>query len=411
MAKLGIDFGTSNTTVAWVDPRTGRPSSFRIEGEEKIPSVVYFPPNEASPSIGSAAMSMYEMANDITDPEERMEFLSGVISGIKQNMDEDSKIYLPDGKIKSYTDILAIFLESIKKEVDRTLRSRGQEASEACITHPVNFSTEKKRILKTSAERAGFKKIHLLEEPVAASFGYESDDAYKGKGIMIYDFGGGTFDLAYIKFDSNGDRFMLPPLGDAECGGEKIDRLLYDLWDKTISSESGRHISDNEYQIDLSFLKKTCEHQKKFLSVWHQKTSDDYRLRASRFGKPFEMNMSRMAWEGMISPIIDRTISLVGEMMARIEEENLTIDRFLLIGGSSRIPLVGRRLQEEFDIAVDNVPEQDIAVALGALSFITGNLPEVKTCYCIKCGQKLTTKMRFCLRCGKDNYRYNHRLR
>ncbi len=410
MAKLGIDFGTSNTTIAWVDPKTGRPNSFRIEGEEKIPSVIYFAPEGTAPIVGPAAFAIYEMANDILDPIVKRETLSGVISGIKRDMDNDSKVYLANGSIVTYVELLAIYFDFIKKAVELSLKAYSEKITEVCITHPVDFSEEKKGILKDAAQKAGFLKVKLLQEPVAASMGYVADESYKGQGILVYDFGGGTFDLAYVKFDSNGDRYMLPPLGDSNCGGENIDLLLYNEWDKKTVSVCGRHIAENEYEVDLSFLKKTCEHQKRFLSDWHKKTDDDYKLRASRYGKPLEMIISKKTWETMLGPIVDRTISLTGEMINQIKSEKLPLDRVILIGGSSRIPLVSKRLKDEFGIVPDNVPEQDIAVALGALSFISESTPEIKVCYCRKCGTQLTSKMKFCNRCGKDNFRYNHRF-
>lgn len=410
MAKLGIDFGTSNTTVAWVDPKSGRPNCFRVEGEEKIPSVMFFRPDGSKPDIGPIALAQYEIANEIPDPEEKREFLSGVISGIKRDMDSESLIYLPNGNEITYVDLLAIFFGFIKESVEKSLETYREKVTQVCITHPVNFSFDKKDILKKAALKAGFPDVRLLEEPVAAATGYVADDSYKGKGVLVYDFGGGTFDLAYVKFDPSGDRYMLPSLGDSDCGGENIDLILYKEWDKKVMSVCGRHIADSEYEVDLPFLKKTCEHQKRFLSDWHNKTSGDYKLRASRFGKPLEMVMSRRMWEDLIGPVVERTITLVGEMIAMINKEKLPLDRVILIGGSSRIPMVANRLKEEFDITLERVPEQDIAVALGALSFITDPKPETRVCYCRKCGAQLSTKMKFCNRCGKDNFRYNHRF-
>lgn len=410
MAKLGIDFGTSNTTVAWVDPKSGRPNCFRIEGEEKIPSVMYFRPDGSKPDIGPIAFAQYEVANEIPDPEEKREFLSGVISGIKRNMDSESTVYLPGGQTLTYTDLLSLFFEFIKDAVEKSLESYHEQVSEVCITHPVEFSSDKKNILKEAALNAGFQTVKLLQEPVAAAIGYDVDESYKGKGVLVYDFGAGTFDLAYVKFDTSGDRYMLPTLGDSNCGGENIDLLLYQMWDKKVFAACGRHIAENEYEVDLPFIKKTCEHQKRFLSDWHNKTDDDYKLRASRFGKPLELVISRKSWEDMISPIIERTISLVAKMIEQIESEKLPLDKVILIGGSSRIPMVSNRLKNEFNLNLERVPEQDIAVALGALSFISDPKPEVRICYCRKCGTQLNSKMKFCNRCGKDNFRYNHRF-
>ncbi|MBD5302833.1 MAG: Hsp70 family protein [Bacteroides sp.] len=409
MAKLGIDFGTSNTTVSLVDHQSGQPKTLRIDGEEKIPSVLYFSNDEGEPIVGTQALATFEIAKDLVDPNEVRQILSGVFSGIKRDMNSSATIYLPNGESLSYAQLLAKFFKYIKCQAEESINN--STITDVCITHPVIFENDKKKVLLEAAHLAGFTNVKLLMEPVAASIGYESIPDYKNKGILVYDFGGGTFDLAFVKFDANGDKRMLPPVGDNNCGGEDIDKILYSEWDKAIFQQCGKHIANNEYDLDLPFLKKTCEHHKCFLSSYFaHKDVKSYTLKTYRHGKQVELNMSKERWEELISPIVDQTIDLTQKMLSIIRDEGFSVDKVLLIGGSSKLPLVIERLKEILPIPIGKVPEYDVAVALGAAVYI--NAPETtpKKCFCRKDGKELTTAIKFCPVCGTNNVRYDYKF-
>lgn len=409
MAKLGIDFGTSNTTVAFVDPTTDQPKTLRIDGEEKIPSVLYFSDDEVEPIIGTQAFATYENAKDLVNPDEVRRLLAGVFSGIKRDMTSSATIYLPNGTALSYSQLLSKFFKHIKQEAEES--TSNSIITDVCITHPVIFENDKKNILIEAAHLAGFTNVKLLMEPVAASIGYEAIPDYKNKGILVYDFGGGTFDLAYVKFDSNGDKRMLPPLGDSNCGGEDIDKILYAEWDKAIFQQCGKHIAENEYELDLPFLKKTCERHKCFLSSYFVKDGlKPYTLKTFRHGKQVELNMSKERWEELISPVVEQTINLTQKMLSAIKKEGFSIDKVLLIGGSSKLPLVVRRLNEISPIPINKVPEYDVAVALGASVFINTLDQKPRRCFCRKDGKALTTAIKFCPICGTNNIRYDYKF-
>lgn len=407
MAKIGIDFGTSYTTVAMIDPATGQPKTLRIEGEEKIPSVLYFSPDSPEPIMGVQAFAMYEMAKELNDPAAVRKALEGVFSGIKRDMNASATVSLPDGSSLSYAQLMGKYFSYIKKEAESYFHI--DSITDVCITHPVIFENEKKEILRQAARLAGFANVKLLMEPIAASMGYENQPDFKDKGILVYDFGGGTFDLAYVKFDANGDKRMLPPMGDPNCGGEDIDKILYAEWDKAVMQQCGRHIAANEYELDLPFLKKTCEQQKKFLSKYLL-TQDSWTLKAARYGRQVELHITRERWEDLISPIVGQTVSLTRKMLKAISDEGFKVDRVLLIGGSSQLPLVVKELQKVIDIDLGKVPERDVAVALGAAIFC--NTPDAppRKCFCRKDGRQLTTAMKFCPLCGTNNVRYDYKF-
>ena len=407
MAKIGIDFGTSYTTVAHIG-HDGKAEAIRINGNEKIPTILYYSPDGGEPMIGEAAFGMYEICRSLEDQDEIERHMAGMFSGLKREMNSEGRLYLPDGRDLSYSDMIGEFFRYIKNEVEDTCYN-GEKVTDVCITHPVEFEDFKKTILKEAASKAGFKNIRLLMEPVAASMGFEQSNDYKGTSVLVYDFGGGTFDLAFVKFDGNGDHITLPQMGNPNCGGEDIDRILYDEWDKIAMAESGRHISEIEDKIDVPFLKVICMKQKEFLCDYFKKMSQ-WSYKAKVAGKSRSMPLTRDQWISLISPVVDQTIELTKQMLATIERESFKIDRVILIGGSSKIPLVRESLTQILPVAPQPVQDADIAVAKGAAIFINQDSVLEKKCFCRKCGEPLSTRQKFCRHCGANNIRYDYRF-
>ena len=407
MAKIGIDFGTSYTTVSHIG-HDGKPEAIRINGNEKIPTILYYSPDGGEPMIGEAAFGMYEICRNLEDQEEIDRHMAGMFSGLKRNMNLQERLYLPDGRDLSYSDMIGEFFRYIKTEVEDTCYN-GERVTDVCITYPVAFENYKKEILKDAAHIAGFTNVRLLMEPVAASMGFEQSNNFKGISVLVYDFGGGTFDLAFVKFDSNGDHITLPPMGNPNCGGENIDRILYDEWDKIVMSESRKHITDIEDKLDVPFLKTVCMRQKEFLCDYFRRMNQ-WTYRAKVAGSSRTMPITKELWNSLISPVIDQTIELTKQMLAAIEKENFTIDKVILIGGSSKIPLVRERLTNILPVAPQPVQDSDIAVAKGAAIFINQDTVIEKVCYCRRDGRQLSTQNKFCPYCGTNNIRYDYRF-
>ena len=124
--------------------------------------------------------------------------------------------------------------------------------------------------------------------------------------------------------------------------------------------------------------------------------------------------LSRQEWDDIVEPWVDKTIAKTQQMLNAVEEHNregavkFTVDKVILIGGSSRLPMVYEKLKQICPVAPTHVPEVDVAVANGAAIFISKDEIREETCFCIHCGNKLTNKYRFCTNCGKPNFRYNH---
>ena len=408
MAKIGIDFGTTYSTVAYKNPQTGLAEAIRINGSEKIPTMLYYSPEGGEPMIGQEAYEIYNLCNDVDNREEVEQHLSGIFSDLKRNMNKDERLYLPDGRCLTNVQLIAEFFAFIKKEVESTT-FHNERVTDLCITHPVNCPIYKKEILVEAAKNAGFDNVKLLMEPIAASMGFSNTTIRSNQSILIYDFGGGTFDLAFVKYNMNEDQVVLPPMGDPNCGGENIDRLLYDVWNKMVLNETGASISGNANDIDVPFLKTTCKQEKEFLSNYF-KIMSNWTLKACIRGKFYTMQMTKDAWNNMLTPIIDKTISITQQMLQVIQQEHFELNEVILIGGSSQIPLVSQRLSEILPVAPSKVADSDIAVAKGAALFVNEDDIPVHECFCRGCGKKIDTKKRECPFCGKDNYLYNYKF-
>lgn len=410
MAKIGIDFGTSYSTMSWVNPRTNRAEPIRINGKEKIPTMLYFSADDDEPLVGGEAYAMYEQCRQTTDQDEIEAYMSGIISGLKRNMNKEETVYLPSGKGMTYIELIAQFLKYMKTEAE-TNCFEGEEVTDVCLTYPVKHEAFKKDIMREAARKAGFKNVKLLMEPVAAAMGYQNAFEYKNHSILVYDFGGGTFDLAFVKFDAKGDYITLEPLGDPNCGGENIDALVYSEWDKLVKSATGKNIrpSDDICNQDEAFLRTDCMRQKETVCKCFPRLSR-YVMRSYIGGEHRGMTMTKDHWNELISPVIDKTIALTQQMLNAIKAENMKIDKTILIGGSSRIPQVTEKLTRILPSPPLHVNDLDVAVANGAAVFINqGEIP-IRKCFCRKCGHELTTKMKFCPYCGTNNIRYDYRF-
>lgn len=412
MAKIGIDFGTSFTTMSYMN-KQGLATPIRVYGKEKIPTMLYIPEDGGEPLMGEAAYNKYQDCMDAETPEAADLILGGIITGLKRDMSRNGAVATPQGNM-SYVSLIALFLGFLKKYAEDNV-FEGECVTDVCITYPVAFDwqPEKKEILKEAAKQAGFKNIKLLKEPVAALMGYKNTHEVRDEGVLIYDFGGGTFDVAYVMFDHIGEQYMLPPIGDGECGGQNIDFALYENWDKKVQAQKGRHISKHENEVFLPILKSDCVKQKEKMSNGSFGPEYLYLPPAASISVRLGA-LSRQEWDDIVEPWVDKTIQKTEQMLKEIENHSATygnqlrVDKVILIGGSSRLPMVYEKLKRICPVEPTRVPEVDVAVANGAAIFINKDEVREQTCYCIECGHKMTNKQRFCMICGKPNLRYNH---
>lgn len=369
----------------------------------KIPSMVMFPQN-GNPIVGYKAYQQLENAASAVDSNLLQ---SRTVTSIKRKMKRNGS-YLGH----SHQSIIALILSHVVEEARQAV-AFSEHPDRLVLTHPVIFDEWQKSMLRAAAIEAGFQdeNITLLEEPVSAALAYiKSNPQVKVQGALVYDFGGGTFDVAYVQIDHQGKPQMpINPDGDPLCGGDDIDVLIYAKWDILAMQQYSRHLTLNPQETDMAFLSQ-CRKQKELLSSSPNELFNQLMPIIQGHGLEYcEWKTTETDYNNLIAPIIDTTIKKTAPMLKIIREKQLPLDVVLLIGGSSRIPQVHRRLAEMLggDELIKATGLIDTAVSVGgvfyAIEGFTQSKPKVEDCFCINCGKKISTSDVFCMHCGTKN--------
>ncbi len=344
---IGIDFGTCNSSMAWFNPKTGHAETLlNAEGEDKTPSVVYY--GEKEILVGKYAEEMLEHRGQRTR----------IVTAAKRELAK-RRVWMLGTRNVTPVDVAAQILAKLKRDAEET--HFHEPISRAVITCPAVFDEIEKDKLREAADCAGFKKIELLEEPVAAAIAYTQAGVNVGQHVLVYDLGGGTFDLAMLVREGgdNSFRLALEPRGN-RIGGEDFDRSIYDHYDDRARKKFNEPICADG--IDLHLLRQ-CRRFKENLSVTEQPHPLSWWWSSKG---SFKLKLTRAAFEDMIRDHVDRTVQLT--LLLREEASRLghIADSVILIGGSSRIPLIQRKLHEALEVEPRRWQKQDVAVALGA---------------------------------------------
>lgn len=393
MSTLGIDFGTTNSSASYIDS-SGKPQAIKfICHDLKIPTVVSFYGNNTM--IGYEAKSMLDNIYQLPSVEQR-KLIANTIQSIKRKLDVNGNI---NGH--SHQNIVSLFLKHVCEQAEKACAP--QRFEKLVLTHPVQFEEWKKQLLKNAATQAGFTNVELLEEPVSAALGYiKSEGTQDVKGMLVYDFGGGTFDVAYVTKQEGKFIVPLPPKGDSHCGGDDIDQALYDY----IASRAASTIG-NEYVVtrDLGLFFQ-CRRWKEMLSSINS-VPISIMSRRPPFSK-FSYTLRRSELEKISGTFVDRTVHLTKSVYDEVVENKLPLDYILLIGGSSCIPMIKERLKQSMPkLEIRTTGMSDVAVALGAsyhaVTPITVD-PNNEWCFCMYDGKKILKTYNFCIYCGRPNF-------
>lgn len=408
MAKIGIDFGTTVSKVAYVDDN-GEARAIAIDGSVKIPTVVYYREGQNEPmAVGQRAYNQYQIARQF--PQNCL----WIAKDLKRNLSRHGRP-TPNPDI-TYVKAICDFFKYIKRNVELRVFNQ-EEVTDVCITYPVVFDHTKKELLTQAATMAGFKKVVMLKEPLAAAMGYvnyiqkRKDSFFKEEegNILIFDFGGGTLDLSFVEERYSGFLCSIQPCGDDNCGGENIDRQIYQEWDKLCLSERGHHICNDETAIDITFLKTDCKDNKELLSDhFRDDINIPLRLDVMAGSEFLGMEVTRDKWEELINPTMEKVSTLLRQMKQRIIDNKVNVNKVVLIGGSSNISRVKTLIENEFMITPEFIETQDVAVANGAALFVEYGVMPIK-CYCERDGRVLDSTIKFCPDCGTPNHFYDIR--
>ena len=315
---IGIDLGTTNSCVAILEG--GQPVVIpNSEGSRTTPSVVAFKDGERM--VGTLAKRQA-----ITNPER-------TISSIKRDMGSDRKVHL-DGKDYTPQAISAMILQKLKQEAESYL---GEPVTQAVITVPAYFTDSQRQATKDAGRIAGLEVLRIINEPTAAALAYGMDKE-KNQKILVYDLGGGTFDVSILEI-GDGVFEVLATAGNNRLGGDDFDQRLMDYIADEFKKSNGIDLRSDK--MAMQRLKEAAEKAKIDLSGVAQTNINLPFITMDASGpKHLDMTISRAKFNDLISDLIDKTRICVEKAMTDAGLTTAQIDKVILVGGSSRIPAV-----------------------------------------------------------------------
>ena len=346
MSKIiGIDLGTTNSCVAVMEG--GKPTVIaNTEGARTTPSVVAFTKN-GERLVGEPAKRQAVTNADNT------------IASIKRDMGTDHGRTI-DGKKYSPQQISAMILQKLKADAESYL---GEKVSEAVITVPAYFNDAQRQATKDAGKIAGLDVKRIINEPTAAALAYGLDNEKEQK-IMVYDLGGGTFDVSIIEI-GDGVIEVLSTNGDTHLGGDDFDQRIIDWMVREFKAKEGVDLSGDK--MALQRLKEAAEKAKKQLSSATITNINLPFITATAEGpKHFDMNLSRAKFEELISDLVEKTAIPVQNAMRDAGLTNADLGKVLLVGGSTRIPCVQDKVQQLTGHEPSKTLNPDECVAIGA---------------------------------------------
>jgi Fe-S protein assembly chaperone HscA len=368
---VGIDLGTTNSLVAYV--RDGAPHVIRdSSGDGLVPSVVslgddgtVFVGREAQRRLLTApGRTVYSVkrfmgrgVDDVRDEAALMPFrVGGEAGGIVRIGLGDREFTAPE--------LSAFVLRELKQRAEDHFRDRGEfdfEVDRAVITVPAYFNDAQRTATRDAGRITGLEVLRIISEPTAASLAYGLEKRDRGL-IAVYDLGGGTFDISILRVE-DGVFHTLATSGDTHLGGDDIDRLLVELVLRELETRSAGS-EDPAYTGFVQAIRKSVIQAKWDLSE-HEET--EIRIESSpALPQGYRRRIARAEFETMIRPLVDRTLGPVKQALTDAALEPREIDEVVLVGGSTRIPLVRRLVADLFERTPHSDLNPDEVVALGA---------------------------------------------
>ena len=361
---FGVDFGTTNSSMAWYNPETGRAEIIlSAEGEPKTPSLIYFSEEEGEILVGKPVEDQVELAEDTDDPKEREEIGQRLLKSIKRNLLTPPVIPVPGRKPVRPVEAVAQILKKLKADAEGG--HFYEEIEQVVITCPAIFGPKEREVLLEAAAIGGFGRAELLEEPTAAAMAFSRLGRKVGKAVLIYDLGAGTFDLSVVARDEEGSFYVpMEPEGDDAFGGDDLDLALYRHCDGIARGQLRRPISLTG-EPDLAFLRQ-CRARKENLSSSTKSRFSSYLPSEQGSPERFRHEIDRETFEGLIQDRIEGTVRKTLRLIEQAKDRGHEVETVVLIGGSSQVPLVKRLLTEALPMEPRAFSEKDYAVALGA---------------------------------------------
>ena len=339
---VGIDLGTTFSAIAYIDDKGNPVIIPNSQGENITPSTVLF--GGKKPIVGTVAKR-----KSITDPKNYEAF-------VKRHMGEKTYTFTTkNGETFRPEEVSALILSKLKADAEASL---GEPISGAVITVPAYFADPQRQATKDAARAAGLAVLDIINEPTAAAIAFGiSKNVTSLQRVMIYDFGGGTFDVSILEI-SDGNIRVIATNGAHQLGGYDIDMKIVEHVKKQAVTKGLNIESDVKAMQDLMLQ---AENAKKELS-----SADTTTISLYIKGEDLTVDIDRETFEDMIDGILDTTTAV---MQRTLDEAKLTyddIDKILLVGGSTRIPIIRSLIEEETKIKPSSEIHPDEAVAIGA---------------------------------------------
>ena len=356
---VGIDLGTTNSLVAIIHPETKQPTALKeFDGSSVVPSIIHFDAF-GNTTVGAAAKSFLEtdpantifsakrlMGKSYKDVKEHQDFFAYKI--IDDNTESLVKVQIGN-QFYSPIELSSFILAELKKRAEHILKT---PVTKAVITVPAYFNDAQRQATRDAGKLAGLDVLRIINEPTAASLAYGLGmNPTEEKTIAVYDLGGGTFDISILKI-ANGIFEVLSTNGDTYLGGDDLDRAIIEYWMKSWRVDD----LNNHKQLQQE-LRLAAEQAKITLS------------NADIFETEFageKISITKEVFESLIQPIVKRTIDCCSNAMRDAGLQVSDINTVLMVGGSTRVPLVKKMVADFFQQEVNDSVNPDEVVALGA---------------------------------------------
>jgi molecular chaperone HscA len=356
---VGIDLGTTNSLVAIIHPETKLPTALKeFDGSSIVPSVVHFD-SFGNVEVGAAAKPYLEtdpantifsakrlMGKSYNDIQTHQDFFAYKI--IDDNKDSLVKVQVGD-QFYSPIELSGHILTALKSRAEHILKT---PVNKAVITVPAYFNDSQRQATRDAGKLAGLDVLRIINEPTAASLAYGLGlDPSEEKTIAVYDLGGGTFDISILRI-SGGVFEVLSTNGDTYLGGDDLDRAIIEYWMGLMKIDSLDDTKSLKQQLRLA-----AEEAKIALS------------NASHFETNFageKLSITKEIFESLITPIVNKTMECCAKAMKDAGLKVADINTVLMVGGSTRVPLVKNTVSKYFNQVVNDSVNPDEVVALGA---------------------------------------------
>lgn len=342
---IGIDLGTTNSEVAVLEQ--GRPVVIAdSNGSRLLPSVVGLG-DKGELLVGEAALNQWILYPERT------------VKSIKRKMGSEERVSLGG---QSYTpqEISAMILRTLKQRAEAHL---GQPVSQAVITVPAYFNDAQRQATREAGEIAGLQVVRIINEPTAAALVYESDLS-QPRNILVYDLGGGTFDVSVVRIQA-GVLEVIASHGDNFLGGDDFDQEVVALLVEKIRDLHELDVSADP-KVMARLLRAAVAAKVELSDRPYVQIREEFLAEKDGIPLNFEMELFRDEYEALISPYIDRTLEALHIALEGADLTVADLDDVLLVGGATHTPLVQERLQETLGIAPQGALDPDLCVAMGA---------------------------------------------